>query len=112
MHATSSVAYHLSLAVCTPKPSPTVPVPSTAHLTSQGYSFSHLAQQVPICGAELTDYLHEFYTQKLGMEAGSGDCSVTRDICSTLKEAHGSLREVLIRKRILAIYFSVFYLLT
>ena len=57
-----------------------------------GYAFSHLAKPVPISGSDLTEYLREYYTQKIGLDGAHAEHTITSDIASSIKEKYGALR--------------------
>lgn len=60
---------------------------------SIGYAFSHLAKPIHISGSDITEYLHEFYTQKMGLD-GTEEHSISTEISNSIKERHGALRKV------------------
>ena len=58
-----------------------------------GYAFSHLARPVHVNGSDITEYLREYYTQKIGLNGAQAEHAVTTEIANNIKEKYGSLRE-------------------
>ena len=59
-----------------------------------GYAFSHLAKPVHVNGSDVTEYLREYYTQKMGLDGMHTEHAVTTEVANNIKEKYGELRQM------------------
>ena len=59
----------------------------------EGYAFSHLSKPIHVTGSDVTEYLREYYMQKMGLDGAHAEHAITTELANHIKEKHGMLRQ-------------------